>query len=125
VLLDELAISDLRVPDPAAREKLRGRIARETMTAVGGLLRDAAGRESGRELGRPVVAHRASGLPAHALDQALELSWADRVGVDAERLEFRRQERLRGRPEVALGHTEQLLRKRVQSSPEVASSDNA
>jgi hypothetical protein len=125
VLFDELPVRSFRVLSAAAGEKPCGCIAREAVTAVARLLRDAARCESRGELGRAFIAHRARGLHAHALDQATELRGTDRVGVHAEGLEFRGEECLRGRAEVALGHTQQLLRKRVQSSPEVASSDNA
>ena len=95
------------------------------MTTIGDLLNDATCGERGGKLARALVAHRAGGLEAHAFDETVELSGGNGVRVDAERLEFSGEECLRSRPEVALGHTAQLRRKRVQSSPEVASSDNA
>jgi len=125
VLFDELPVGDLRVLRTATGEQLGGRIARETVTAVGRLLRDAARRQCGGELRGALLAHRARGLRAYAFDQASELSRGNGVGIYAECVQFRGEECLRGGPEVALGHTEQLLRKRVQSSPEVASSDSA
>ena len=125
MLLDELAVCDLRGTRLAVRKELPGRVARETVSAARLLLGYAARGERRRELRRTFVAHRARGFRAHARDEGLELCGFDGVGVHAERVEFRREECLRSRPEVALGHTEQLLRKRVQSSPEVASSDNA
>ena len=89
------------------------------------LLRRTACRECGCKLLSALLSHRARRLRAHARDQGFELSGTHGVGVDAERVEFSSEEGLRSGPEIALGYTEQLLRKRVQSSPVVASSDNA
>ena len=120
-LLDELAERDLGLPRFPTLEQLRRRFGRATVSAVLLLLRRAACRECRCKLGRTLLAHRARGLRAHTGDQSVELSGTDRVCVDAKRIEFTREKGLRSGPEVALGYAEQLLRKRVQSSPVVAS----
>jgi len=127
VLVDESAVRDLRVMRAPVLQELRRSVAGQAVSLAGGLLllrRPARGHRGG-ELGCTLVAHRTRGLLAHALDQTFKLGGTDGVRVDAEGLEFGREECLRSRPEVVLRYDEQLLRKRVQSSPAVASSDNA
>jgi len=124
-LLNEFAERDLGLPGFPILEKLGSRFGRATVSAVLRLLRRTTCRECGCKLLSALLTHRARRLRAHARDQGVELSGTHGVGVDAERVEFSSEEGLRSGPEIALGYTEQLLRKRVQSSPVVASSDNA
>src|SRR6266542_4101196 len=123
VLLRECHVDEARVFADRTRKVALIRERGGETTMRGKIRRsDGNGLEQQGDSGRAIPAHRTRRLRAHAGDQTIELSGTDGVGVDAERVEFGGEERLRSGPEVALGYTEQLLRKRVQSSPVVASS---
>ena len=88
VLLDELAIRDLRGTRTTTRKQLLGRVAREAVTAARLLLHRAARGKCRCELGGTFVAHRSCRFGANAHDERLELCGTDGVGVDTQRLEF-------------------------------------
>ena len=123
VLPHELLVRLLRLAKLPQGEQLRRGLARQTVATL--CPRRMTQRERVSELACTRRAHRACGVLAHALRKHRHLGGGDRVRVDAKRVELAGEERLRGRPEIALRDAQERLGERVQSSPPAGSSRSA
>ena len=125
VLAHELAVRGLGLAQPAAREELRGSVAREAVVVRHLRLdRTTLLRERPRELGRLLVVHDLGGGEARTLGEREDVGSFDSVRVHAHRVELAGQERGRGRTEVFLRDAQELKGERVHgySSPPLPAS---
>src|SRR5207245_7711183 len=125
VLAHELAVRGLGLTQPAAREELRGSVAREAVVVRHLRLdRTTLLRERPRELGRLLVVHDLGGAEARALGEREDVGSFDSVRVHAHRVALAGQERGCGRTEVFLRDAEELKGERGHgySSPPLPTS---